>query len=304
MTQFYSNGKLLLTAEYLVIDGALALALPSKYGQDLSVKPIEEPLCIWESFDADKNMWFKAEFELPALSLNSAKSSIEKATFLKLQSILLEARKLNSNFLSTNQGYHIQTRLSFPRLWGLGTSSTLINNVAQWAKIDAFKLQLNTFGGSAYDIACAQNNKPVLYQLKLQKPIVKQISFEPIFKDQLYFVYLNKKQNSREGIEKYNLLKGNVGQPIQDITSITKAIAFEQTLDGFEKLMIEHENIISKLIKTTPIQESVFKDYFGQIKSLGAWGGDFILATGNNDTPVYFKNKGFKTVIPYRDIVL
>ena len=38
---FYSNGKLLLTAEYLVLDGAKALALPTKFGQDLEVKKID-----------------------------------------------------------------------------------------------------------------------------------------------------------------------------------------------------------------------------------------------------------------------
>ncbi len=39
--------------------------------------------------------------------------------------------------------------------------------------------------------------------------------------------------------------------------------------------------------------DKIFLDYFGQTKSLGAWGGDFILATGNKDTPKYFKNKGY-----------
>ena len=32
---FYSNGKLLITGEYVVLDGAKALALPTKYGQNL-----------------------------------------------------------------------------------------------------------------------------------------------------------------------------------------------------------------------------------------------------------------------------
>ena len=39
---FYSNGKLLLTGEYLVIDGAKALAIPTQKGQSLSVKETEE----------------------------------------------------------------------------------------------------------------------------------------------------------------------------------------------------------------------------------------------------------------------
>jgi hypothetical protein len=35
---FYSNGKLLLTGEYVVLDGAEALALPTRFGQNLKVK--------------------------------------------------------------------------------------------------------------------------------------------------------------------------------------------------------------------------------------------------------------------------
>ena len=35
---FYSNGKLLITGEYVVLDGAKALALPTKFGQSLVVK--------------------------------------------------------------------------------------------------------------------------------------------------------------------------------------------------------------------------------------------------------------------------
>jgi hypothetical protein len=34
---FYSNGKLLITGEYLILDGAKGLALPTKMGQNLSV---------------------------------------------------------------------------------------------------------------------------------------------------------------------------------------------------------------------------------------------------------------------------
>ena len=60
MNRYYSNGKLLLTAEYVVLDGALALALPSKFGQDLCLKLIDNPFCVWESFDSNNKQWFKA----------------------------------------------------------------------------------------------------------------------------------------------------------------------------------------------------------------------------------------------------
>ena len=62
--------------------------------------------------------------------------------------------------------------------------------------------------------------------------------------------------------------------------------------------------MVSKTIQLKTVQEQLFSDYFGQTKSLGAWGGDFILATGNGDTPDYFNKKGLQTVIPYQDLIL
>jgi hypothetical protein len=62
----------------------------------------------------------------------------------------------------------ISTQLTFPRQWGLGTS-TLIN-IAQWTQINAFTLLKSSFGGSGYDIACAQNDEPIIYQIVDQEP--------------------------------------------------------------------------------------------------------------------------------------
>ena len=66
--------------------------------------------------------------------------------------------------------------------------------MAQWANIDAYILLEMTFGGSGYDIACAQTNSPIIYQLENEIPNFKTVSFNPTFKDQIYFVYLNQKQ--------------------------------------------------------------------------------------------------------------
>jgi len=299
MTQFYSNGKLLLSAEYVVLDGALALALPTKYGQTLNVEPIDAKQSIWESYNADRSLWFKANFTLSDFIF-----STDEPTSIQLQKILKTARKLSPKFLKRNQNYKISTQLSFPIDWGLGSSSTLINNIAQWAQIDAFELQFKCFGGSGYDIACAQNNKPILYRLTDTKPIVEVVDFNPIFKDQLYFVYLNKKQNSREGIAQYQSLKDGENKAVLKISKISKNIMTCKNLSDFEMLINQHEKIIGQLIKKQPIKERLFSDYFGGVKSLGAWGGDFILATGNVNTPIYFKNKGFNIVFPFDGIIL
>ncbi len=65
-----------------------------------------------------------------------------------------------------------------------------------------------------------------------------------------------------------------------------------------------HEQIISSIIKQDTVKQRLFSDYFGEVKSLGAWGGDFILVTGNEDTTSYFQQKGFNTILSYKEMIL
>lgn len=307
--EFYSNGKLLLTGEYLVLDGAKALALPTKFGQNLIVEKIVEPQLIWGSFTNTGECWFEAVFDLPKLRLVSATFNSDKegsADFIAetLLEILEEARNLNPEFLNVDGGYIVKTKLTFPRNWGLGSSSTLINSIASWAKVDAFKLLWNSFKGSGYDIACAQNNTAIFYQIKDKNPIIEQVNFNPIFKENLFFVFLNKKQDSKEGIAKFRESKKDFSVELKRISELSEAFLVAESLQDFEKLIIEHEQIISSIIKIKPVKEKLFSDYFGEIKSLGAWGGDFVMVTGNEKTPSYFKNKGFEIVISYSEMIL
>ncbi len=99
-------------------------------------------------------------------------TSTDKVSKMLLK-ILLEAKRLNPNFLNGKMGYEVHTTLSFPREWGLGSSSTLISNIAQWANVDPFALLSETFNGSGYDIACAQHNRPIIYQIKAWGTIYK-----------------------------------------------------------------------------------------------------------------------------------
>ena len=309
MKEFYSNGKLLLTGEYFVLDGAKSLAVPTKCGQDLTIESINEPQLIWNSFTNEGECWLEAIFDLPKLRLFSATFEAEEdggndTLAEKLKDILVETRKLNPSFLNSEKGFSVKTNLTFPKNWGLGTSSTLINNISNWSEVNPYKLLQNTFGGSGYDIACAENDTPILYTKNSVEPLVEKIDFNPTFKDQLYFVYLNKKQNSREGIQRFKALKGNLTTEITQISKLTDEFVKCTNLTDFEKVMKEHEQIVSKTIQLKTVQEELFSDYFGQTKSLGAWGGDFILATGNENTPNYFNKKGFYTVIPYQDLIL
>ncbi len=313
MTKFYSNGKLLLTGEYVVLDGAKSLAVPTKFGQDLIVSKINEPQLIWGSFTNTGECWFEASFDLPKLRLTSATFNSDKdggadTIAETLQNMLLEARKLNPAFLNNNQGYIAKTNLTFPQNWGLGSSSTLINNIASWAKVDAFKLLWNAFSGSGYDIACAQNDTPIFYSVMDKKPTVQTIEFNPSFKNDLFFVYLNQKQNSREGIKRYREFiktgSESAEKAILKIAKLSDDFANAKATEELNAIIIEHEKVISEIIKVTPVKQRLFTNYFGEIKSLGAWGGDFVLVTGNSKTPQYFKDKGYNTVLPYSKMIL
>lgn len=309
MQEFYSHGKLLITGEYFVLAGAKSLAVPTTVGQDLKVTKIHESKLIWQSFTNTNECWLEVIFDLPRLRIISAtfESNIDGGndTFAEnLKAILLAAQKLNPVFLHLKEGILVQTHLTFHKNWGLGTSSTLINNIANWAHINPYQLLANTFGGSGYDIACAKNNTPLVYTRNSLNPIVEKVNFNPLFKEQLFFVYLNKKQNSREGIQQFQKINKNLATEINQISALTTNFIGCDNIVDFEKLMFEHEQLVSRTIQLKTVQETLFPDYFGQTKSLGAWGGDFILASGNDDTLFYFKKKGFQTVIPYQDLVL
>jgi mevalonate kinase len=301
---YYSHGKLLLTGEYAVLDGALSLGLPSKYGQGLTVRTTTSQGLHWKSLDHEQNVWFETTINANELANGSSKTSGASSTRETLLNILREAQKLHPGFIKDTMGYEVTTQLEFPREWGLGTSSTLLNNVAQWAGINPYTLLWNAFGGSGYDIACAQQHGPLLYQLKNTLPTVQSVAFDPPFKEQLYFVYLNKKQNSREGIASYRSKSFDHKFLVNTISKITEAVVLCTELKEFETLLMEHEQLLAKTLELPRIQDQLFPDYNGCIKSLGAWGGDFVLATGDAVSKRYFEKKGFSTVLSYTDMVL
>ncbi|WP_289043263.1 GYDIA family GHMP kinase [uncultured Olleya sp.] len=301
MQTFYSHGKLLLTAEYVVLDGAKALAVPTIFGQYLTVETITEPEIIWTSIDNNNKVWFETSFLIERL--NSPLQSKDDI-LIRLHQILNAAKQLNPDFLNSNTGYKITTRLEFPKNWGLGTSSTLINNIAQWAKVDAYNLLERSFGGSGYDIACAKYDSAIAYQIKNSKPTAQLINFRPSFSDQLYFIHLNTKQNSREGIAHYKANRTNLTETIEEVNQITASILNCMSLKEFTTLIDRHEVVIAKVTNQNTVKNSLFKDFSGSIKSLGAWGGDFILAASKTNPTDYFKAKGYTTILKYNEMVL
>jgi mevalonate kinase len=300
---FYSNGKLLITGEYLVLDGAKALALPTKFGQTLIVEDGANQEISWISYDADGSIWFEDSISFSEiLNTKNTKAETVKNT---LVTILHEAYLLNPDLVNNSSGYQIKTQLTFPKNWGLGTSSTLINNIAQWLKIDAFKLLNTSFGGSGYDIACAQNGNPILYHLEKDGQIVEKVTFNPAFTDSIYFVYLNKKQSSKSSIAQYKKNKAqNLDKSIRTIDKITQEILNSGNIKSFARAIASHEAEMSHILEVKTVQETLFSDFEGEIKSLGAWGGDFILVTAETNPTTYFAAKGYNTILTYEEMIL
>ena len=92
MSQFQAHGKFLLTGEYLVLKGALALALPLKLGQslDVSLADTDTHRLHWIAQQPDKP-WFSVIFDTNTLE---PISTDDPAKAEKLASILKAVRQL------------------------------------------------------------------------------------------------------------------------------------------------------------------------------------------------------------------
>jgi len=314
---YHSNGKFLLTGEYLVLKGALALALPLKLGQNLSVETCHGVSLQWHTYKPDGH-WFSVTLNPKTLEIINCDDP-SKAE--KLVQILKAVRILNPD--AFNEGVCFETHLDFDPNWGLGSSSTLIANLARLSNVNPYELLKLTFGGSGYDIACATAEGPIYYQLasldcfvprndaKRQSETtqkVEPIDFNPPFADHLFFIYQGQKQSSSKEIKAF-LAKANpvdLQKDIEAVSEISRAVPKCENLDEFALLMQCHERIIARCIGQEPVQKR-FPDFEGVLKSLGAWGGDFILAAtewSENQVRGYFRNKGLDVVFGYKEMVL
>ncbi len=295
-------GKLLLTGEYFVLDGAVALAMPVRFGQTLEVRAASGHTLQWRSLDDSGQPWFEATFSLPTLDIVDASDADTART---LQSMLLACRAQNPLFLSENTGLEATTAIDFPRHWGLGTSSTLIAALGRWADADPFRVLADTLGGSGYDIACAYAEGPLLYQRGKTSPVVQPVDFRPVFSQNLWFVYLGKKQDSREGIRRYRALTKSLRPVLARVDRLTERCLSAATLSDFQQVLEEHEALVSHTLELPTVKSRYFPDFPGAVKSLGAWGGDFVLAASAEPevaTRAYFQGKGMETVLGWGEM--
>lgn len=323
MNYYKSNGKFLLTGEYLVLKGATALALPLKLGQSLEVESLDsnENLIYWDALrkSTDNGQqtpdivrssepWFSVILNKDDFSVLKTDDK-EKAE--RLSNILSKAKSLNDNIFSESHDYKFTTCLDFDPQWGLGSSSTLINNVSEWAEINPYLLLDSTFKGSGYDIACAKAETPIFYQVDRQQstinsPFVSIANFNPEFKDNLYFVYQGHKQSSSNEVKAFLAKEKSFATEINAISEISKILPEVQNLSDFCYFLKVHEEIMAACLEQNRIKK-YFSDFEGEVKSLGAWGGDFFMAATSWDkTKVknYFESKGLNVIFNYSDIVL
>ena len=186
MGQLFSPGKLLLTSEYTVLDGALALAVPTKWGQEFFFESNHnvQSEVVWEAFHQGQ-LWLSAKINYATWEILETNLPLSAAFVVK---VLQNVQRLSTKVFQGDESYYLKTNLQFPADYGLGSSSTLMNNLAEWAGIDAYELNEKSLGGSGYDIAVAKEKSALLYQLTEQERRVETIFFEPSFKDELIFI--------------------------------------------------------------------------------------------------------------------
>src|SRR5690625_2638278 len=235
-----------MSGEYLVLDSAQSLAVPCKFGQVLEVYSSSQPGITWASYTKDGERWFQQDFsiarikEIPTDDPDSVADTLQK--------ILNYSYELNRTFFD-NLAVSCNTKLEFPRNWGLGSSSTLINSIAQWIGIDAYTLLEHSFGGSGYDIAAAKSKKAFLYN-RYASPRIEEVELKWDFTDQIFFVHRNQKQDSKEGIARYRAKASNQKKKFSKINSLTQEFIQATKLRSEEHTSELHSRVqlVSRLL--------------------------------------------------------
>lgn len=305
MLVYRSHGKFLITGEYLVMKGVPALASPLRTGQTLKVEPLPSVNHLtWESYFNGK-IHFSCMMEIQPLRTIE---TTEQETAERLLKILQLACQMNPDFLKEDTAYHIVSEADFEAHWGMGSSSTLISNIAFWANVDPYKLNAPVFNGSGYDILCARASGPLIYMLCGNKPLARMISFNPPFSDYIYFVYTGNKTDTRKSLQLHlEAVRSAPQKELDLIGNLSEKFALATELEEFEEYMELHERKMAKILGLPLISEERFPDFPGKIKSLGAWGGDFIMVTWRDDffsLYSYMRKKNAGPVFGFNELIL
>ena len=333
--QQWVPGKILLSGEYVVLDGATALGLASRMGQSMAVFRGREPGYLrWTALDHLHNPWLQANYRIVdgqwsvgEVSAATAESAGMLQTWLQAAWTLMAGLGESSasgyggaswNDILHQEGLAVQTQLDFARSWGLGSSSTALALLAQWLGVDARRLYALTTNGSGYDLEVAMQNSSILYRLPEGRPITNSPSaapLEPIVQPiayrspqggALWLVDTGGKQISANEVVRYRNLDTNERLAcVEKISSLSIALAtcpdVTMMMDCFE----QHDAVLEKLLGQPCLQRSAGNGFPGRLKSLGAWGGDLFLAVSPSpvDALHWLENQANWSIYPFEQLI-
>lgn len=292
----------MITGEYLVLHGAKALALPTKLGQHLTLRTAgpQEHWIKWAAKDHDGSVWLESKF--------ADRDELQKAAQNEKLAAWLWWITKYGDFFKSNVSYDFESKLDFDRQWGLGSSSTTIANLAKITKVEPSFLLEETDGGSGYDIAVAMQAHALTYKLrtanKASSKEFREVKWNPPFADSLFFAYQGNKSDTSKALGDYAQRPEPSRADIDAISSITNKVLACDSLLEFNELIAEHESIVGSVLGAKPIKQTLYHDFQGAIKSLGSWGGDFLLVTGEESyVKEYFNQKGLNTILKFQEII-
>jgi mevalonate kinase len=334
--KFHANGKLLITGEYLVLDHALALALPLCFGQTMHLEPIPEPVIRWKS-TGPAGTWLEGDLDIENLEVinDPIQDSDSQAKLNYVCMLLKTARSLSPGFLHSEfripksqfgvpnlefgvgsselGGISVEIHANYPLEWGLGSSSTLISLIAQWAGVDGFRLFREVSKGSGYDVVSATQTSAFYYRLKpVENSNLNEFPYEVLpvavgnaIRNYAYFGYLGNKQDSSTEVKNYLRQAKTNPEMVQKISDLTKLICQAENLDELIQYVNAHERILAEIIRKQTIGHERFNNLPFAVKSLGAWGGDFAMfvsGLGFEETKSILESRGVTPLFSYQNI--
>ncbi|MEY3573833.1 MAG: hypothetical protein RLZZ617_431 [Bacteroidota bacterium] len=333
--QQWVPGKILLSGEYVVLDGATALGLASRMGQSMAVFRGSEPGYLrWTALDHLHNPWLQANYRIVDGQWSVGEVSAEASESAGLLQNWLQAAwtlmaglgegsasgygGASWNDILHQEGMAVQTQLDFARSWGLGSSSTALALLAQWLGVDARRLYALTTNGSGYDLEVALQNASILYHLPegrpitnshapaLLEPIVQPIPYRSPQGGGLWLVDPGGKQISAKEVVRYRNLDTNQRMAcVEEISSLSIGLATCPDVTTMLDYFVRHDTILENLLGQPCLQRSAGNGFPGRLKSLGAWGGDLFLAVSPSpeDALHWLENQANWSIYPFEQII-
>ncbi len=292
-TSFFARGKLLLTGEYTVLQGALALAIPTQAGQTFEFYPADTTRLEWTALDPTGVPWQSFQLRRDSTGQWEGDALVPR--------LLRAAEKIGACHIPYGQ---VKTQTEFNPHFGWGTSSSLIALVAQWTQVDALALHFATSNGSGYDVVASLADQPILYQKTgPETASMETVSLQHWPNEQLWLLYLGEKQESESAVREY-MRRPASNADCEQITRLTRQWLTPLDSEAFQNVMRSHEDITASFLGRPTLQAERFADYPYAIKSLGAWGGDFGLVFAPTQADLlYFSTKGYSTWLPWAETV-